>query len=278
MSSIAANAGTRVLVTGANGNTGRVVAARLRQLGFDVRGAARSGSDVTFEWTDRETYDAALSGVQRMYLLAPALVPAPEQIMTPFIERALRAGVKRVVLLSSSAIAEGEPGLGLVHAQLRALAPEWTVLRPSWFMQNFVDTRNLHGRTLAEDGVVTTATGEGKVAFVDAADIGEVAARALADEQSHDTAHLITGPEALDYDTIARIYGEVRNRAARHLKVSVEASVANMVKTGIPESYAWLLAGLDGRVSRGEEAQVSDVVEHLTGRRPRSFEAFLRER
>ena len=74
--------------------------------------------------------------------------------------------MRRVVLLSASAVPEGAPGLGTVHRYLRERVPEWAVLQPSWFMQNFVNERHHHGSTLKHDGVVVTATGEGRVGFV----------------------------------------------------------------------------------------------------------------
>jgi ergot alkaloid biosynthesis protein len=277
------NAAIRILVTGATGNTGRPIATQLTASGFTVRTAARRSDDpglgaehVPFDWTDRSTHDDALSGVHRMYLLAPGPVANPESIMVPFIERALARGVRRVVLLSSSAVPEGSPGLGLVHQFLRERAPEWSVLQPSWFMQNFVDERHHHGGSVERDGRIVTATGDGRVGFVDANDIAAVATRALAEEASFNAALLITGPEALSYDDVADAISRVRGRRVQHVRVTTEEVVRHMTASGIPEAYARLLAQLEERIRRGEEARVTDTVQRITGRAPRAFEAFLR--
>lgn len=82
-------------------------------------------------------------------------------------------------------------------------------------MQNFVNERHHHGASLKHDGVLVTATGEGRVGFVDARDIAEVAARALADERSHDTAHVITGPQALSYGELVNVISQVTGRPPR---------------------------------------------------------------
>jgi len=273
----------RVLVTGATGNTGRRVASRLAALGFAVRTAARTGrpsesgaEHVRFDWADASTHEDALSGVERMYLVAPAFASDPSVLMLPFIERALKRGVRRVVVLSSSAVPEGAPGLGAVHKAVRERAPEWAVLKPSWFMQNFVDERHHHGGSLKRDGLLVTATGEGRVGFVDAHDIAEVAARAIADEQPHDTAHVITGPEALRYDDIATILSQVAGRPMRHVSADSDAVQRHMMDAGIPERYAQLLVQLDEAIRQGTESRVTDTVLRVTGREPRSFEAFAR--
>src|SRR5688500_18022193 len=98
-----------VLVTGGTGNTGRRIAARLGDRGLLARTASRNpeaagpGQHVHFDWHDESTHAAALAGVTRLYLVAPALVEDPAQVMLPFITRALAGGVRRIVLLGSSA-------------------------------------------------------------------------------------------------------------------------------------------------------------------------------
>lgn len=277
---------TRVLVVGATGNTGSQVAARLTELGFLVRAVSRGGKPVgaarehaRFDWADESSHGDALRGVERMYLVAPALDDDPSTLMLPFIERALESGVRRIVLLSGSPVQEGSPGLGLVHRALRRQAPAWAVLRPSWFMQNFVDSRHHHhGASLRRDGTMVTATGEGRVGFVDALDIAEVAVRALADVTSHDTEHVITGPEALRYDDIADILSRVTGRPMRVIHVSTDAAQRWMMDSGIPERYARFLAQLEESIRGGSEGRVTPTVLRVTGRAPRSFEEFAKAR
>lgn len=273
--------GGRVLVTGGTGKTGGRITARLGELGVPVRTASRAkeaasgGMDhVRFDWEDPSTHEAALDGVSGVYLVAPSMRDDPESLMLPFVARALARGVRRFVLLGSSAIPEGAPGLGLVERGLRETAPEWSVLKPSWFMQNFVDRAQGHGATLHRDGVMVTSTGAGRVAFVDAADIAEVGVRALTDERSHDRAHVITGPEALSYDDVAAIITRVTGRTVRHVHVDDAQARRNLVAAHMPERYAALLVALDAAIRGGAEDRVTDTVERVTGRPPRSFESF----
>ncbi|SHE95565.1 NAD(P)H-binding protein [Streptoalloteichus hindustanus] len=271
---------TRVLVTGASGNTGRPLVRLLREQGAWVRAATRHAASpeadehVRFDWTDSSTHESALRDVDRIYLVAPVGVAEPEPLVQPFLALARRAGVRRVVVLSSSAIRDGDPGMGRLNHLARTMFPEWTVLRPSWFMQNFVGDHPVAHGIRAENQIVT-ATGDGRVGFVDAADIAAVAVRALLDEVPHNTEHLITGPEALSYTEVAALATELTGREVRHLSVSTMDFADRLVAAGYPAEFASVLAGLDEEIRQGSEDRTTDTVLRVTGRTPRSLRAFL---
>lgn len=127
-----------VLVIGATGTTGSRVARRLGERGARVRGASRhpGPGGAVFDWADPTTHAAALDGVERLYLVPPIGDTEPGPVVRPFLERGLAGSLRRVVLLSASAIEPADSGVGAVHALVREIVPEWAVLRPSWFMQN----------------------------------------------------------------------------------------------------------------------------------------------
>ncbi|MGW4796971.1 NAD-dependent epimerase/dehydratase family protein [Nonomuraea sp. NPDC004297] len=260
---------SEVLVLGATGTTGSRVAAFLRARGVPVRTASRRpGAHVRFDWARRATYAPALNGVSAVYLLAPVGVPDPVPFVEPFLEEAVRQGVRRVVQLGSSAVPEGAAGLGAVHSLVRSAMPEWAVLRPSWFMQNFTGA-SLALREL--DGEILSATGRSRVAFVDAGDIAAVAGHALTDARSHDTEHVLTGPEALSYDDVAALVTRRHGRPLCHRSVTVAELAAHFAARGLPADYAAVLAALDDDLRGGSEDRVTDTVERVTGRPPRAF-------
>ncbi len=189
--------------------------------------------------------------------------------MLPFLDRARAAGVRRAVLLSSSAITEGGPAVGQVHRALPGLFDEWAVLRPSWFMQNFTGT-HAHADSIRADGVILTAAGTGRVGFVDADDIAAVAARALTDEQAPDTDLVLTGPEALSHDDIAALLTEVTGRQVVHHHLTYEA-MRDRLAAVIPPAFATMLAGMDRSIAEGGEDRTTDTVHRLTGRPPHDF-------
>jgi ergot alkaloid biosynthesis protein len=268
-----------ILLTGGTGNTASAIARRLANHGQRVRLASRNAQTgggthqhVIFDWTDASTHPLTLSGIEGVYLVPPPAVLDPVPLMEPFIELALSHGVRRIVLLSASVIPEGSPGVGTVHALLRERAPEWAVLQPSWFMQNF--TGNHYMAQDARIGYLVTSTGEGRVPFVDVEDIAEVAVRALIDEPPHNAAHVITGPEAHTYTEVASILGQVSGRTIEHRHVSPPEVRARMVASGVPDEFAAILTFLEGLIREGAEDRVTQTVQEVTGRSPRSLPEF----
>ncbi|MET7292472.1 NmrA family NAD(P)-binding protein [Streptomyces griseoloalbus] len=266
-----------VLVIGATGTTGSRTAARLLAAGHRVRAAGRRGvalpgaEAARFDWYDPATHDDALTGTDRVYLVPPIGDPDPAAVMLPFLERARTLGLRRAVLLSSSAVPEGGPAVGTVHQALPSLFDEWAVLRPSWFMQNFTGT-HLHATTIRETGTFATAAGDGRVAYVDADDIAAVALHALTDTDAPNTDLVLTGPEALTHDDIATTLTEVTGRPVTHHRLTVAQLRDRLTElAGIPPEFASLLADMDRAIAHGAEDRTTNTVHHLTGHPPHDF-------
>ena len=167
-----------VLVVGATGKTGRRVVAQLTALGIPVRAASRSGQQ-RFDWLDRSTWKAALDGVSGVYVVPPdgtTTVPA-------FLELAEASDVERLVLLSARGVDVpgyfGDvdvEGMLLNERAVRSAGPDWTILRPGWFAQNFSEGVFRDGIL---GGELRLAAGDGATSFVDTVDIAAVAVAAL---------------------------------------------------------------------------------------------------
>jgi uncharacterized protein YbjT (DUF2867 family) len=254
-----------VFVIGGTGHTGTHVVRGVRELGFEARAATRKPSrpgEVRFDWSDSATHD--FSGSTAMYLISPPSDANPASAMLDILRRARTQGVRRFALLSSSAIPEGAPGIGEVERFLRTEAIGVT-LKPSWFMQNFTNPEHVHGRTIREERRLYTSTGNGRLGFIDAADIGEVAARVLTMPEPPNGALVLTGPEALSYADIAKLLGVTL------VAIDDEAARQRLIATGMAPSYADLLVRLDGFIRDGGEDRVTDTVERVLGRPPRRF-------
>ncbi|MEV5350607.1 NAD(P)H-binding protein [Streptomyces achromogenes] len=264
-----------ILVIGATGTTGGRTAAQLTAAGHRVRAASRRATPVPgaqpvrFDWYDPDTFGGALDGADRVYLVPPLGDPDPAAVMLPFLRQARAAGVRRAVLLGSSAIPADGPGVGAVHRALPELFDQWAVLRPSWFMQNFTGT-HMHARSIREHGVILTAAGSGRVGFVDADDIAAVAVHALTDDRAPGTDLVLTGPQALGYDDIAAIVTEVTGRPVTHQPLTYER-MRDRLAGQLPLEFAEMLAGMDRAIAEGAEDRTTDTVQRLTGRPPHSF-------
>ncbi|MFD4131544.1 NAD(P)H-binding protein [Streptomyces goshikiensis] len=270
------------LVIGASGTTGRRLVARLAAAGHRVTAAGRSATAVDgaravrFDWDDPDTYGEALAGADRVYLIPPLGSSDPAAVMLPFLRRARAAGVRRAVLLSSSAIPAGGPAVGRVHQALPDLFDEWAVLRPSWFMQNFTGD-HAHAQSIRSEGVIRTAAGEGRVGFVDAEDIAAVAFHALTDLRAPNTDLILTGPSALSHREVAAVLSEVTGRSVAHEGLAPE-QMRDRLSAFMPAAFAALLTDMDRAIAAGAEDRTTDTVRRITGLPPRDFRAFaLRE-
>ena len=270
-----------ILVTGATGNTGAPIVAGLREWGLRARAASRhpdpaDADAVVFDWSDDATFAPALTDVRAVYLVAPAGAADPVPMVRPFLELAAARDVRRVVLLSSSAVERGQPGLGEIHDLVAGLVAEPAVLRPSWFMQNFVGDHPL-AQGIRETREIVTATGDGRLAFIDAADIAAVAVEALTAPEPVSGELVLTGPESLSYAEAAAIASEILGEPVRHVDVSTAELTRRLVAAGYPADFAGMLAALDERIRAGEQDLVTTTVRDITGRAPTSLGHFLAE-
>lgn len=192
--------------------------------------------------------------------------------MTPFLHAALNAGVRRYVLLSASSLPEGGPMMGQVHAFLHSEVPEWVVLRPAWFMQNFSEQQHLP--TIRDEGAIYTAAGDGRVPFIHADDIAAVGVAALLGKVPGNGDRILTGPRALSYDETASIIAAAAGRPVRHQRLSEDELARRLAGHGLPPAYAAALAAMDAAIAGGSENRVTGAVKAVTAREPISFEAF----
>lgn len=267
-----------VLILGSRGKTGRRLAEHLAAQSVTTRRASRSpeqADEVLFDWARPETFTPAFKDVSAAYLVAPTDRADHAEVMGPAIDEAIKLGVSRFVLLSASSLEAGGPMMGAVHSMLRDVAEEWCVLRPTWFMQNFTEQQHLP--TIRDESAIYTASGQGRVAFIDADDIAAAAAGALTSKHAPNTDVILTGPKALSYDEVAEQLSQCLDRPIRHIALSHDAFVAHLVSSGFDELYAKTLADMDSAISQGSEDRVSDGVQRLAGRVPRDFDAFVSE-
>jgi uncharacterized protein YbjT (DUF2867 family) len=264
------------LVLGATGKTGSRVAADLINRGLAVRTAARSGADVAFDWSDRGTYAPALKNVERVYLIAPILRIDFAEDVSAFLDEAEAAGVAHVTFLSAygmerapAEVASRAVELDLLHRQRLG----HTILRPSWFMQNFSETF-----LKPINGAIMVPTGNGSEAFIDTEDIAAVAATTLADPTTHAAAaYSLTGPQALTVSEAAVLISEATGQTITHLDLDREAWIAGAIATGVPAEYAAVLRPLTETVAAGNGSRPNGTVEQITGTPARTFRDFARK-
>jgi uncharacterized protein YbjT (DUF2867 family) len=235
-----------ILLTGATGNTGRVVAERLRERGQPFAALARSearrreleaaGIDVVIgDFDDPVGLVGSLAGVERAYLVC-----TPDEWLIPrevaFIRAAKQAGVQRIVKCSaySADLLGSTQNLrahGAIEAELIHSGLEYTVVRPHGFMQTFT----LFNWPMIEKlGMMTLPCGDGGMPLIDVRDVAEVAVRALLEPDHVGKIYDLTGPEVLDMYQQAAILSRELGRSVRYVPGQEWQLVMMMRLLGVP--------------------------------------------
>jgi uncharacterized protein YbjT (DUF2867 family) len=256
------------LVVGATGKTGGRVASRLAAAAT-VREASRRGA-IRFDWSEPGTYAAAVEGVLGMFLTVAGQDPDNPARVAELLATAARSDVERVVLLSARAVEFHPDGaLAAVEEVVRTGPLAHTILRPSWFAQNFTE-----GFLAPDaDGRVTAPTGEGREPFIDLDDLADVAVAALTDDRGHDTVN-VSGSESLNFGEAVELLAQSTGRSARFIAADPDAYRAQIALTMPAEYVAWRMAMFDA-IRDGRDAYRSDGVERLLGRPARGFSEWV---
>ncbi|WP_433544695.1 hypothetical protein ACQPZG_05555 [Streptomyces sp. CA-294286] len=252
-----------VLVLGATGSVGRRTDARLRGLGVPVRAASRH-SATRFDWDDESTWEPALRGVGRMFLMAPDGVP----VAPGFVDLAADLKVEHIVLLSSRAIEViGDQRLLDAERAVKESGVDWTVLRSDWFDQNF-DEGPFREAVLA--GELAVPVGECRQAFVDLDDVAAVAAHTLTEEGHAGRTYEVTGPRALSFGEVCGIIGGLTGRPLRfHGDEDAYRAALDLPEDALDQTLASFAALRDLG-----DTEPRDTVPRLTGRPAGTFEEY----
>ncbi|MFC6787179.1 SDR family oxidoreductase [Halobaculum halobium] len=273
-----------ILVTGATGTVGRHVVAALADRDVAGRAGVRdpeavprqiadAGEPVEFDFTKPETWGPALADVDGVFLVRPPIVDG--SAVGSFAEAAGRVGVDRVAYLSTLG---AERNVLIPHHRIEkrvaAADVDYTLLRASFFMQNLLE---VHRPDIVERDEVFVPAGSGRTSFVDARDIGEIAAVVLTESGHANRAYDLTGPAALEYGDVAEIFADVLGRPITYPEPSLPAFARRMRRRGKPWAFIALMCGIYTVARLGLAARVTEDGRRLLGRQPRDMRTFVED-
>jgi uncharacterized protein YbjT (DUF2867 family) len=259
-----------ILVLGATGKTGRRVAERLAKQNLPVRLGSRS-TTTPFDWGDQRTWAAALTGVKAAYVsYYPDLtVPGAVEAIRAFTELAVKNGVRRLVLISG----RGETEAQICEDIVRNSGIEWTLLRASWFAQNFSEADFL-GPIRA--GEVALPVGDIGEPFIDADDVAEAAVAALTGDGHIGQLYELTGPRLWTFAEATAEIARATGRAIRFTQIPIKDYVASLEQAQLPQESIALFTYLFTELFDGRNASISDGVTRALGRPARDFSDYVR--
>jgi len=258
------------LVLGGTGKTGRRVVERLTREHRPVRIGSRNGG-VPFDWEDPGTWAPALDGVGAAYVsyFPDLAAPGAPEAIGAFADLAVARDVRRLVLLSG----RGEEEAQASEKMLAESGADWTVVRASWFAQNFSEGYLLDPIL---GGEVALPAGDVREPFVDTDDIADVAAAALTQDGHVGEVYEVTGPRLLTFAEAIGIIAEASGRPLTYTRIPVEDFAAGLAAEQVPADIVELLMYLFTNVLDGRNESLADGVERALGRPARDFADYAR--
>jgi uncharacterized protein YbjT (DUF2867 family) len=260
-----------ILVIGSTGKTGKRVVNQLEKRGIPVRHGSRS-ADIPFDWDDQQTWRPALAGVERAYVSYYPHLAAPGSVdaIRALTALAKQTGVRRLVLLST----RGEDEALEAEEVVRSSGLESTVVRASWFAQNFSEGDWLEN---VLSGTVALPIGDVHEPFIDAEDIAEVAAAALTDDRHVGETYEVTGPRLLGFADAAASISAATGRDVKFVTVPIDEYIATLADYGLPQEITNMLRKLYTYTFDGRNARLADGVQRALAREPKDFSEYARE-
>ena len=220
------------------------------------------------EFRDERTFEPAMRGLKRLFLMRPPALGDVERWVFPLLDQAIKAGVERIVFLS---VAGAETRAYLPHGEIEArlallairAALTVGILRPGFFAQNLLSAYREDSK---HDDRLYVCAGAGKVAFVDTEDVGTVGARALTDGSLDGKAATLTGPCALALDEVAALLSDALSRHIVDTRASFPRFFCHRVlhrDSGLME--ALIITALHVDLRRGDAAAISPELATLLG-------------
>jgi uncharacterized protein YbjT (DUF2867 family) len=281
-----------ILVIGGRSKIGAALIGDLLGQGQQVRALVRAGESagtlpadaeaVTGDLADEGSLVTAMDGVEKVFLLS-----SPHSQAVSWHRNAIDAARRtQVQLLVRSSIlgADRESPAEFVNAHTRCdryledSGLPHAIVRPNLFLQNIPESTI---PSVDASGSFYVDAGEARISMVDTRDVAAVAAVILTQPGHVGANYDVTGPEALSYADVAAKLTNATGRRITYVAAPDDAVRQALLGAGLSEWFATALVGLyqDYRRSGtdGYAAQVTDTVERLTGRPPRSLDNLLGE-
>ncbi len=283
---------TTILVTGATGTVGREVVKQLSMYDGDIRVRAGVHSVikgenlkrlpdveiVEIDFQDKESLHAAFTHIDKLFLITPMAEDQLEMAKT-LVDEAKKTGVKHIVKLSAMG-ADMEPGIQLcrLHREIEKYIEDsgikYTFLRPTSFMQNFV---NYSADGIKNEGKIYQPTGDGKIGYVDARDVAAVGIEALMGNGHEGRIYELTGPEAISNSEVAQILSEVTGKRIEFIDITNDEARKAMTNQEMPGWMIDTMIELYEVYKSGNANQVFDTVQAVTNRKPHTFRQFAKD-
>jgi uncharacterized protein YbjT (DUF2867 family) len=277
-----------ILVTGATSAVGKAVIKELLARKVFVRAFLRQPVDAAKlqaqgvevflgDMTKQASVAQALQGIESVYLITPV---AEHLLETEglWAQEGKKAGIRHLVKQSEiGADPQSVSPLLQYHGEaedaIRASGVPYTLLRTLYLMQNF---ELMYARSILTQGMMYAPLADARLSYVDARDIGAVAAHLLSEEKHQDKEYDVTGPEAITCRQLAEIFSSFLHTPVHYATISDEEAEKALLGRYSPWR-AHAVVTLLQFYRQGGGSLVTPVVDEVTGHKPRTAAAFISE-
>ncbi|UZN02981.1 SDR family oxidoreductase [Cellulomonas sp. S1-8] len=266
-----------VVVTGATGHLGRLIAEGLLDAGVDVVAggrrtervadlAGRGARVVEIDYDRPGTLADALAGADTLMLVSGSEVGRRVEQHGAAIDAAKAAGVRRVVYTSAPHADATDLVLAPEHKAtedlLAASGLVTTVLRNNWYTENYVRTL----QQAAATGEIVGSVGLGRVASATRADLAAGAVAVLTGGGHDGRTYELTGDHAWTHHELALVASHLVGRPVVYRDVTPDEQRAGLLAAGLDEGTAGFVVALDRNIATGALADATDTLRTLLGR------------
>ncbi len=266
----------KIGITGATGQLGRIVIAKLKErisaenivaLVRSPQKAADLGVEAReFDYSKPEKLAVPLQGIDTLLFISGNEIGQRALQHANVINAAKKAGIKWIVYTSLLHADKSSLSLAGEHLTteetLKTSGIPYTVLRNGWYTENY--TSSVQGAIVG--GAFIGSAEDGKIASAARTDYAEAAVVVLTGKSHQGKIYELAGDNAY---TLTDLAAEISRQTGKNIpyKNLPQSEYANILKSfGIPEGFALAIASWDIAASKGDLYDEGHQLSKLIGR------------
>jgi len=260
-----------ILVTGSRGTFGSAVLKKLQEKNITTRAVVSDN----FNWNNPETFEKALKGIEKVFLISPPNFADFDKKIIPFIEEAKRANVKFILLSTLYGTDKNsENTFGKSEKLIAESGIDYSIVRPNFIFQNFInyDVEAIKG------GSIYLPTKDSKTSYIDVNDVANASATILENQEEHfGRTYSLTGSETLSHEQFAEIFSTILEKKITNVAPSNEEYKATLLSYNLPQELVDFMGSLYAGIEANLFTSTSSDYELITGKKQRTAKEFIEQ-